>query len=106
MAFDHHPGDQASATSTAAAATINHFGGVITTEALVTAAGAMYTFALTNSLITAKSVVMVSVASGTNTTAGLMVSEVIPAAGSASIKIKNTNAGALNGTLVISFMVF
>jgi hypothetical protein len=106
MAFDNHPGDQGSATSTAAAATINHVGGVITTEALATATGVEYSFALTNTLIKATSLVFVSVYNGTNTTAGLTVCEVTPAAGSCNIKIKNTNAGALNGTIVISFIVF
>ena len=103
--FDTHPGDDQDGTSTAAAATINHASGQIVTESLATAAGAFYTFVLTNNLVTADSVVMVSVYSGTNTTAGLMVSEVIPAAGQVTIKIKNTNASALNGTIVITFNV-
>lgn len=106
MAADNHPGDQGKATSTAAAATINNVGGVITTEALVTATGVQYAFVLTNTLITASSLVFVSVKNGTNTTLGLVVNEVTPAAGSATIRIKNTNAGALNGTIVISFIVF
>jgi hypothetical protein len=98
-------GDFGTGTSTAAAATVNNASGSITTESLATAAGAFYTFVLTNGLITAQSVIAVTVASGTNTTAGLMVSEVVPAAGSATIKIKNTNAGALNGTIVINYAV-
>jgi hypothetical protein len=103
--FSNHHGDFGTGTSTAAAATVNNASGSITTESLATAAGAFYTFVLTNGLITTQSVVMVSVASGTNTTAGLMLSEVVPAAGSATIKIKNTNAGALNGTIVINYSV-
>ena len=99
-------GDADTATSTAAAAEINHTAGVITTEALTTAAGAEYTMTLTNDLIRADSVVMASVASGTNTTAGLVVAEVTPAAGSCTIKVKNTHASsALDGTIVISFAV-
>lgn len=106
MASDNHPGDQGVAVSTAAAATVNNVGGVITTEALATATGVQYSFTLTNTLIKANSLVFVSVKNGTNTTLGLAVNEVTPAAGSAVIKIKNTNAGALNGTIVISFIVF
>ena len=101
-----NPGDDGYATSTAAAATVNNTGGQITTEDLTTAAGAEYSLVLTNANIKAKSVVLVSVAPGTNTTAGLVVAEVIPANGSATIKIKNTHASAaLNGTIVISFFV-
>lgn len=106
MAADNHPGDQGSAVSVAAAATVHNVGGNITTEALVTATGVQYSFTLTNRLITPTSLVFVSVKNGTNTTLGLAVNEVTPAAGSAVIKIKNTNAGALNGTVVISFIVF
>lgn len=40
-------------TSTAAAATSNTFGGVVTTESLSTAPGANYTFTLTNNLLNA-----------------------------------------------------
>ena len=106
MAADNHPGDQGVAVSTVAAATLKNVGGLITTEALVTAAGVQYSFVLTNPLITAKSLVFVTVNNGTNTTLGLAVNEVIPGAGTCTIKIKNTNAGALNGTIVIGFMVF
>lgn len=101
-----NPGDDGFATSTAAAATIDHTGGVITTEALTTAAGAIYSMVLTNNCIHANSVVIASVASGSNTTPGLVVSEVAPAEGSATIKIMNSNASvALNGTIKISFFV-
>lgn len=101
-----NPGDVGTATSTAAAATINHAQGVVTTEALTTAAAAEYTFTLTNSIIDANAVVMVSIASGTNTTAGAVVSEVKPGAGTCTIIIKNTHATvALNGTMKIAFSV-
>lgn len=100
------PGDtQTGVVSTAHAATVNHTSGVITTEALTTAANAQYTFTLTNNQITANSILSVEAWNGTNTSVGLVVNEVTPAAGSAVIAIKNTNASALNGTIVIGFAI-
>lgn len=94
------------ATSTAAAATINAQVGVITTEALTTAAAATYTFTLTNSYITANSVVLVMVSKGTATTGEPAVHFVTPATGSAVILIRNdAAAAALNGTIKIGFLV-
>ena len=95
------------ATSTAAAATINNQVGLVTTEALVTAAAATYSFTLTNSLINASSVVLVTVGKGTATTGEPAVHFVTPAAGSAVIAIRNdAAAAALNGTIKIGFVVF
>jgi len=93
-------------TSTAAAGTINAQAGVITTEALTTAAGATYTMTLTNSYISASSIVLVTVAKGTATTGEPVVQFVTPAAGSAVILIRNVSAaGAVNGTIKIGFVV-
>lgn len=95
-----------SATSTAAAATVNTQSGQITTEALTTAAAATYSFTLTNSLIKATSVVLVSVGKGTATTGEPAVHFVTPATGSAVIAIRNdAAAAALNGTITINFLV-
>jgi hypothetical protein len=96
-----------SATSTAAAATLDKTAGQITTEALTTAAGATYTFTLTNSLIAATSIVLVTVGKGTATTGEPVVQFVTPAAGSVVILIRNVAASAaLNGTITINFAVF
>lgn len=101
-----NPGDDGFATSTAGAATINHTGGVITTEALSTAAAATYTMTLTNNDIAANSAVMVSIGNGTNSAGAPVVTTVTPAAGSVVIVIKNVHASAaLNGTLTIAFAV-
>lgn len=101
---DNHPGDNLDGTSTSAAATVNHASGTITTESLTTGAGSVYSFALTNSLITTDSVVVASVS-----TAGAgqpCVASVTPAAGSATIKIQNIHASnAFNNTLTIAFFV-
>lgn len=95
------------ATSTAAAATLGTQTGVITTEALSTAAGATYTFTLTNPLINANSVIEVSVGKGTATTGSPSVTWVTPAAGSAVIIIQNVHASAaLNGTITIAYVLF
>ncbi len=93
-------------TSTAGAATVNTQSGLITTEALVTAAAATYSFTLTNSLINASSVVLVTVGKGTATTGEPAVHFVTPAAGSAVIAIRNdAAAAALNGTIKIGYFV-
>ena len=94
------------AVSTAGAATINKTAGQITTEALTTAAGATYTMTLTNSLIAATSIVLVTVGKGTATTGEPVVQFVTPVAGSVVILIKNVASVALNGTIKIGFVVF
>lgn len=104
MAESINPGDDGSATSTAAAATINHTGGVITTESLTTAAGATYSMVLTNNVIAANSIVLASVY--TSGAGDPIITSITPAAGSATIRVKNDHASAaLNATLVISFVV-
>jgi len=98
--------DRGTATSTAGAATVNHQAGVITTEALTTAAAAAYAFTLTDSRITASSIVLLQLMGGTNTTRGLEL-RAIPGAGSATLSIYNNNVAgtALNGTLIFGFVV-
>lgn len=98
--------DNGTATSTAAAATISKMSGVITTEALTTAANGDYTFTLTNTLITANSNLLVQVGYGTATTGHPNLRKVTPGAGSATIIIHNDDAAvALNGTLIIRFFL-
>ncbi len=99
--------DTGTATSTAGAATINYQCGIITTEALTTAAGATYTMTLTNSAISASSIVLVTVGKGTATTGEPVVQFVTPASGSCVILIRNVAAAAaLNGTIKIGFTVW
>lgn len=94
------------ATSTAGAATLNTKSGRVTTEALTTAAGATYSFTLTNSLITAAGPApQVSVVDGSNTGGQLQLTSVTNAAGSSTFVFTNTGTSALNGTLVIAFHV-
>lgn len=97
---------EGTASATAGAATLNAGRGKITSEALTTAAGAVYTLTLTDSRIAAADLVFASVANGTNTQGVPAVGRVSPAAGSVAIEIRNEHASqALNGTLVISFFV-
>ena len=93
------------ATSTAAAATLNTESGTITTEALATAAQASYSFTLTNSLITTASIILFNVDKGTATTGGLVPAYITPAAGSAVIVFQNPGSAAVNGTVKIRFCV-
>lgn len=94
------------ASATSGAATLNKNAGVVTSESLTTSAGSDYVLTLTNSAVLATSIVLVSVANGTNTTEGLAVNRVQPSAGSCVIHIRNTHASsALNGTIAIAFAV-
>lgn len=101
------PASSASATSTAA--TLNGRQGKITSEALTTAAGSDYALVLTNAAVRCSSIVLASVANGTNTTEGIAINRVQPCGpgpGQVTIRVRNTHASsALNGTLVISFQV-
>ena len=100
-------GDVGIATSTAAAATINHTEGQITTEAVSTAQNADYSFTLTNNCIYANSLVFVQANNGSNTTLPIFAHSIVPAAGSVTFKVRNACAAAtaLNGTLVLNFLV-
>lgn len=89
----------------AGAATLSKNSGVVTSEALTTAAGATYTLTLTNTKITATSQVVVSVGNGTNTGGIPTLATVTPAAGSAVIVVHNAHASAaLNGTITVTFL--
>ena len=94
------------ATAVAGAATLNQVAGKITSEALTTVAAADYVLTLTSSMISVGDMVYASVANGTNTTEGLAINRVQPAAGSVVIRVRNTHATvALNGTVVVSYSV-
>lgn len=98
-------GDTGTGTSTAGAATVNHSEGQITTESLATAAGAQYTFTLTNNCIYPSSAVLATVTGGSWTTGGLVLLSQVCAAGSAVLKFINPTAAALNGTVIFNFLV-
>jgi hypothetical protein len=93
------------ATSTAAAATLNTRGGLITTESLSTAPGSTYIFTLTNSLMTATSTPQVAMYSGTNTQGNIALTSVTSTAGQSVFVFTNTGTLAWNGTMRIVFHI-
>lgn len=96
----------ASGTGGTGTATLNKTQGKVTTGALTTAAAATHVLTLTNSKIAAADTVLVTVGKGTATTGIPTVADVTPGAGSVVITIQNiAAAAAINGTLVIGFLV-
>lgn len=95
------------AAATAGAATLNKASGIITSEALTTAAAATYTLTITDSSIAAADQVFASVQFGTSTTGLPAITTITPAAGSLVIVVRNAHASAaLNGTIKVSFISF
>lgn len=94
------------AAASAGAATLAKSSGIITSEALTTAAGAAYTLTITNSTAAAADIAFASAANGTNTQGWLHVERVTPGASSLVIVVRNIHASeALNGTIKIAFAV-
>ena len=94
------------ATAASGAATLNKMAGVVTSEALTTAAGATYTLTLTNSSVAAADQVFASVNLGAGTGGMPTVCQVTPAAGSVVIVVQNVHASAaFNAAIKIIFMV-
>jgi hypothetical protein len=92
------------ATAVAGAATLNKGSGVVTSEALTTAAGANYTLTLTDSAITATDIPFASVSNGTNAGGLPEIASVTPGAGTLTIVVHNGHAtAAFSGTLTIGF---
>lgn len=96
-------------TSTVHAATSNTISGQVVTEALTTAAGGVYTFDLTNSLISATpgagvySNILFDIRSGTNTTVGMVPTSSTAGSGSTVLTFTNNGTAALNGTMIIAW---
>lgn len=95
------------AAATAGAATLNKSSGVVTSEALVTAAGASYVLTLTNNKIAVGDLVFASVQYGTSTTGTPCVTKVDTSTiSTAVVTIQNVHASAaLNGTIKVSYFV-
>lgn len=93
-------------TGASFAVTINAEVGIITTEALSTAAAGEQIYTVTNSFCHAGSVVEAWIAGGTNTELAF-VKKVVASEGSFVITLVNMeSADALDGTLVIGFEVY
>jgi hypothetical protein len=93
------------ATAVSGAATLNKSAGIITSEAITTAAGADYTLTLTNSDIASGDSVFASVY--LSTTGGTpTVAAVTPSAGQVIIVVQNIHATvAFGGAIKIPFMI-
>lgn len=93
----------AGGTSTA---TLNAGYGVLTTAALTTVAAASHVITLTNSVVTANSLILANVGYGTATTGEPAIHNVSVATGTAVITIRNDAAAApVNGTLKVFFLI-
>jgi hypothetical protein len=93
-------------TESGNAVTASGVAGVITTSSLSTAGGGTYAITWTNTVMTATSVVGLTIQGGTNTTQNINF-KVVPGSGSATLTIYNlTAATALNGTIFIGYTVF
>jgi hypothetical protein len=94
-------------TAGSGAATLSALQGKVTSEALTTAQNGIYALTLTNDQIAAGDIVLATVSNGTNTQGTPTVGRIQPAAGSVVIQVINQHASAqaLNGTVVVSFVV-
>lgn len=92
------------ATSKSTGVTLNKSTGQITLNGSALGAGATATFTLTNSVLSAKDVLIVNVGSGgTSGAYWLFVANV--AAGSAVIGVYNNTAGSLSEAIVINYAI-
>ena len=79
--------------------------GVITTSALTTAGGASYAITWTNSAILSTSVIQLTLMGGTNTTENITIQATAGTGTSTLTIFNNTTATALNGTILIGYVV-
>jgi len=90
-------------TSKSTAVTLNTSAGQITMNAASLAATTNVTFTLTNSTISAKDVLLLTVTNGTSASYNAFVSSM--AAGSATITLRNISAGPLAEAVVLNFAI-
>lgn len=97
---------KANGTEAANAVTASGNSGVITTSSLTTAGGSSYAITWTNTLITATSVIGLTIMGGTNTTENITLKATAGSGTSTLTIYNNTTATALNGTILIGYTVF
>ena len=85
--------------------TLNKSSGQITMNNAALAATTNVSFTLTNSLITAKDVIIFNVAGGNATAGTYNVFTSTLAAGSATIVLRNISAGSLSEAVVLNFAI-
>jgi hypothetical protein len=94
------------ATATAGAATCHSSIGVVTSEALTTAAAGTYALTVTNNQVDANTLVFVQLANGTNSAGAPTVTTATAGNGSFLVIVRNNHASIqLNGTLKFQFML-
>ena len=91
-------------TSKSTGVTINKICGAITTNNAALAAGAEVKFTVTNSMVAATDVVVLSIQSG-GTSGSYLLTVGAVAAGSFDVVISNASAGSLSQALVINFAI-
>jgi hypothetical protein len=96
---------KAFATEAANAVTASAQSGIITTSALTTAGGSSYAITWTNTFIASTSVVLLSLMVGSNTTKNITMQATVGTGTSTITIFNNTAATALNGTVIIGFLV-
>jgi hypothetical protein len=90
-------------TSKSTGVTLNASAGQITLNAASLAATTNVTFTFTNSLLSAKDILLLNVTNGTSASYNAFVSSM--AAGSATITLRNISAGALAEAVVLNFAI-
>lgn len=95
---------KANGVEAANAVTASGTSGVITTSALTTAAGAAYAITWTNTFMTTASIIILSIMGGTNTKNSLEL-KATAGSGTSTLTITNNNAAALDGTVLIGYIV-
>lgn len=96
---------KANGTEATNAVTASGNAGVITTSSLSTAGGGSYAITWTNTLITASSVILLSIMGGTNSTENITLKATAGTGTSTLTIYNNTAATALNGTIFIGYTV-
>jgi hypothetical protein len=92
-------------TESSNAVTASGMSGVITTSSLSTAGAGSYAITWTNTFIGSTNTVLLSIQGGSNTTENITL-KVAPSSGTATLTIyNNTAATALNGTILIGYLV-
>jgi hypothetical protein len=92
-------------TNKATGVTLNKICGEITLNAALLAANTTVTFTLTNSKITAEDHILVTHVSG-GTLGAYGVGGIVPAAGSATLYVRNLTSGGLSEAIVLKYTVF
>ena len=92
-------------TESGASVTANGYSGVITTSSLTTAAGSNYAITFQNTNITTTSTLFASVMGGTNTTENITIKVEASSSVGAIIIYNNDPSAALNGTILIGYLV-